>query len=388
MARAQLARQMSSGSSTLRQRASRILKTNSAGNSPQGIQRRRTTSSHITSQHQSDRLPQNTQNPRQSMGHYPIPYPASVNATRPVSWHPTVARGRGMDRRSHHEVPARYSGAGYQTMAVHGLPTPMTQPDFNTEAPIDQYFSLDGSSVSYQQQPMPYNQYNSTGLSLDTTYQSALPFGPQYYMQYPSMPLAQASSTTSAIGYPTQAWAESLRPFPTHTAPPSPDFLPIQNPMDVWDGSLGPVNPLPRKQSKELVGMGLYDQPDRTSFSMGSINESYVGSYGIDPQQGKGLKLEETWEPPEEDKESDDEEEVQDEENASSAEEEVSPIAMPMDVKQEEQLYLTYPDLSNQSFFFEDDDGYFDGGGGYPQQGETTMALNYHGLVSQNGGWM
>ena len=134
--------------------------------------------------------------------------------------------------------------------------------------------------------------------------------------------------------------------------------------------------------------MGLYDHPDRSSFSMGSITESYVGSYAVDPQQGKGLKLEETWEPPEEDKESDDDEEAQEEGNASSAEEEVSPIAMPVDVKQDEQMYLTYPDLSNQSFFFENDDGYFGAGAGYAQQEEPTTAINYHGLVMQDGGWM
>ena len=324
------------------------------------------------------------------MGHYPVPYQASINVTRPVSWHPSIARGRGMDRRSHHGVPAKGSGAGYQTMAVHGLPTPMTQPELKTETPIDQYFSLDGSSVSYQQQAMPYNQYDLAGQSLDTTYQSVLPLDSQYYMQYPGMPASQAPSTTSTIGYPTQAWAESLQPFPTHTAPPSPDFLPIQNPMDVWDGSLGAVNPLPRKQSKELVGMGLYDHPDRTSFSVGSITESYVDSYCVDSQKGKGLKLEETWEPPEEDKESADDEDAQEEENASSAEEELSPIAMPTVLKQEEQMYLTYPDLSNQSFFFENDDGYFVGGGGdgYTQQEETTMAANYHSLAMQDGGWM
>ena len=394
MARAQLARQISSSSSTFRQRVSRISKANSAGSSPQSIQRRKTTSSYKAPRQQTDMLHQGVQMPRQDMVHSSHRYQSSTNPIRPVSWHPSVAYNRGMTRMSNYEVPARHSTV-YQTMAVNGLPTPMTQPDLSTEVPVDPHFSLDGSSPSYQQQIMACNGFDSAGLSFDPNYQPVNPYDSHNSMHYPSMAVSDSTPTCSAMAYPTQAWAESLATFPLHTAPPSPDFLPIQNPMDIWDGSrLNSAPSLPKKASKELVGMGLYDHPDRNSFSADSILDSYIGSFGTNPHhdsQGKGLKLEETWEPPEEDKDSDEEEEeeeeeTQGEESPPAVEEQMLPGSFAEGEKQHEPFYPTYPDLSNQSFFFDSDDTYFDAIG-YGHQTNLQMVSNIHGFPVPDPRW-
>ena len=102
---------------------------------------------------------------------------------------------------------------------------------------------------------------------------------------------------------------------------------------------------LQRKKSKELVGLGLYDDKKEdflSTFNSDSTRESL----------GKDLKLEETWQPPNNEEE--------DEESYSSDEaEEEDPEALGF-INQApvnpQTFYPTYGDLSDQSFFFNDDD--------------------------------
>ncbi|TKA68560.1 hypothetical protein B0A49_09084 [Cryomyces minteri] len=86
---------------------------------------------------------------------------------------------------------------------------------------------------------------------------------------------------------------ESAKPFP-------PGFISTQSP---------PVEPRPTLTSstvripeppiKELVGLGLYDSPDLSARS-GGRGYSSISRYGTQSRPGKGLKLEETWQPPSE----------------------------------------------------------------------------------------
>ncbi|MCJ1401015.1 hypothetical protein MMC11_004227 [Xylographa trunciseda] len=386
MARAQLARQISS-SSSFRERASRVLKPNSNGNSPQNPQRRRTVTAQMTSRRRSDMYNQTIPTPCPGAEPQPGHQSWAMSNVRPVSWHPTsmgVNRSsvRGTSARtSSYEPQTRNSTMGYQTIAMNGLPTPMTQPDLNADFPVDPFFSLDGSCIPYQQQIAPQSQpsmaipqgYDTAGLSLDTSYQSYVPPDSTYHLQFPTVPLTGDYPTCSPMGYATQTWAESLSAFPTYTAPPTPDFLPIQNPSDMWQGATTAVRPrLTKPRSKELVGMGLYDTPDRNSFSLDSATESHGDSFIANPHHeslGKGLKLEETWQPPAEEEEDDEEE------GESSDGEEEQPVVETSPVRTHEQAWQadmmgakvqdvgqpSYGDLSNQSFFFDGDDAYFDG---------------------------
>ncbi|MCJ1290774.1 hypothetical protein MMC34_002316 [Xylographa carneopallida] len=393
MARAQLARQISS-SSSFRERASRVLKPNSVGNSPQNPQRRRTVTAQTTPRRRSDMYNQPISAPRAGAepqaGHQPWP----MSHVRPVSWHPSsVGINRSSvratsARTSSYEPQPRNSMMGYQTVAMNGLPTPMIQPDLNANFPVDPFFSLDGSCIPYQQQipqhpqlPMTIRQgYDPAGLSLDTSYQSYIPSDPTYHLEFPTIPLSGDYPTCSPMSYATQTWAESLSAFPTYTAPPTPDFLPIQNPSDTWQGApLAAVPPcLTKPRSKELVGMGLYDTPDRHSFSLDSAPDIHMGSFSADPHHeslGKGLKLEETWQPPAEEEEDDDNEE-EEADSCSDEEDKEQEVEDPSPVRAREQLWQgdamgakvydnvgrqAYGDMSDRSFFFDADEACLEG---------------------------
>lgn len=120
----------------------------------------------------------------------------------------------------------------------------------------------------------------------------------------------------------------------------SAEFLPIQHPSD--------ERMVTEDDDKELVGMGLYDAPDPTSI-WGGLAES----------TGKGLKLEETWQPPEADDDDDDDE---DDASSEGSMEEPSP-PLPAANPQAQQLQLpvhvkahTPGSMEGQSFFFDDDE--------------------------------
>ncbi|MCJ1354122.1 MAG: hypothetical protein MMC33_004109 [Icmadophila ericetorum] len=370
MARAQLARQISNSSATSMRRAARVLKVNSTGNSPQNITRRRASSTHRSSRHRPD-----------VYSHIPIPpqlasnYGQQVQAeqARPVSWHPsTRTPNRSSGWAASYYAPARYSMGDHQNISVTGFPAPAIQSEPESATSMSTHYSMDGSSIAYQSTAMSLYEGNPQSLNLDTTYQSCI--APDFANpQYSDATMTDGFPTFPPNGYSTQTWAESLSAFPTYTTPPTPDFLPIQYPSDMWQGCMqDSVTTLPKKPSKELVGMGLYDDLDIDSFSLESALNGHFGHVvkhtHLEPT-GKGLKLEETWQPPEE--EDDDGEEDEDEDES---EEEAKYEKAPQHVKPEAHMSsvptatqnnppTAYGDLSNQSFFFDNDDSYFDSTG-------------------------
>lgn len=123
----------------------------------------------------------------------------------------------------------------------------------------------------------------------------------------------------------------------------SNDFLPIQHPAMELESS--PMEDEDMEDSgKELVGMGLYDAPE----SELTWSSMLVGG------TGKGLKLEETWQPPEEDE---DEEPEEEEDDASSDDGSVEE----MPAQTTNQIPVNVPtkpqtNMDGQSFFFDEDD--------------------------------
>ena len=280
-------------------------------------------------------------------------------------------------------------------MSMNGLPTPMTQPDLNDDLPVDPFFRLDNSHIPYQQSAMARQGYSSAGLSIDTTYHACIPFNQTNPPQYTTVPASSDYSTFSPMNFATQSWAESLSAFPSYTAPPTPDYLPIQNPPDQWPGAdTAEQSTLVKSKSKELVGMGLYDEPDRTSLSLDRLAGGPTGAFGAHPHHeslGKGLKLEETWQPPEEDEEDEEDEESSPSDDPSPDEPSQVVAGAPMwqgnllGDKALEASHATYEDLSNQSFFFDNNDDCY-GGGAFGQQ-VPVMASNMPGLVLKDYMW-
>jgi len=116
--------------------------------------------------------------------------------------------------------------------------------------------------------------------------------------------------------------------FDRYAAPPTPeDFVvhhqPLQKiettapPKVAHEEETIPYEPLDDDESdgEILYGMGLYDTPERDSavdFHRSTVF-SLLGSSATQPEKtGKGLKLEDAWEPPASDDEDEDEDEEED----------------------------------------------------------------------------
>jgi hypothetical protein len=145
-----------------------------------------------------------------------------------------------------------------------------------------------------------------------------------------------------------QQWAQKNREQVMMTSQNgSADFLPIQHPV-TQDEEMEDDN------SERLVALGLYDLPDPS-----------LSWNGIEQATGKGLKLEETWQPPEDDDEEEDDEEndadAVDDASSEASEELSPPLPSVNDCNQQLQLPVdgkaqTPGTMDGQSFFFDDDE--------------------------------
>ena len=141
-------------------------------------------------------------------------------------------------------------------------------------------------------------------------------------------------------GYQAPAAIETL---PTHYPAHTPSKM-----------GLGFPPQIATKKSRELVGMGLYDDKNGSMNSTADAMATESRNMYTDPHRssmGKGLKLEETWQP----QGSGPTEEAED--YSSDEAEDDLPFAPPSQQSQP-QVFSDYKDLSNQSFFFESDDQY------------------------------
>lgn len=190
--------------------------------------------------------------------------------------------------------------------------------------------------------PVVYSGYGSP----DSSFSPELPYNghsPQHYMETgPSVPLAsschyvssqQQNGTHQPAGYfpvpavdtPPTLYSHfdfgiyATNDFETSTSPPTPDdFLPVQYPDSSFPAEEAiPYHSLSNSTDEEdgeiLCGMGLYDAPETSKAApsdpqldnyRSSLSQLLGSGHRREPT-GKGLKLEETWNPPA----SDDEEE-------------------------------------------------------------------------------
>lgn len=269
--------------------------------------------------------------------HSPEPEQEPVsNMARPVTWHPTSSRFSGFSY--------QISNASASTSS-HNLVIPQDSSSY-TMSP--QY--TDGSAVY---DPMPMNS--------DAQYQSATSFSSpsvveegqrsQEEVLWPSYIGNSMPMTSGPPSYTTEPTSWLLADYShQYSQPPqyqavTTDFLPIQHPGPEQHGTQDEApNELERQDSKVLVGMGLYDPPGTTTFGFGS--------------EGKSLKLEEEWEPPELPEDDDDVENEADQESSDEEEEEA-----PEPPKAPEKPWTMQPsvvppssNMAGQSFFFDDDD--------------------------------
>lgn len=171
----------------------------------------------------------------------------------------------------------------------------------------------------------------------------------QYYQNFPyECPYARA-------GFPTSDLVQTEPIFPKCQMPSAAESLAVHSPATVDSSNrLGRPPQIATKKSKELVGMGLYDDKNGSMVSANNATSIQSPDHSIHVHRtsvGKGLKLEETWQPP-----SDDPTEEAEDYSSDEGEDDL-PVAPPLQQRQP-QVNSEYKDLSNQTFFFESDDHY------------------------------
>ncbi|MCJ1337944.1 hypothetical protein MMC09_003228 [Bachmanniomyces sp. S44760] len=355
MARAQLARQISASSSmNTRRRAARVLKTNSTGSSPQKVQRRRTTAAHKSMKHPLEIYATGAQT--QQVGGLSAAELWPGVSVRPVSWHPTSFNPNPRSSHtSYNDTSATCSIPRYQTVDINGLPTPRTEPDSDHGVHVDPSFTLDGSSGMYYPHTMSYAGYPSFDGNGHPSYQ-ATQVDDLDHSHFSGLPMSHDFPVQSTMDDWTQACNSSLDAVTSMTAPPTPDFLPIQQPVQPVQNIRTNAKQPRRKRSKELVAMGLYDSPDDEFSPIATTG--YHSFQDMNQPIGKGLKLEETWEPPEE--EEDSIEDSEQGEKQSLGELEAQHATQSQGITNQSTAYPGFGDLSNQTFFFDGDDGRYD----------------------------
>lgn len=387
MAKSQFLRRLSSNSNSnvsasastsIKRGSQRVVKVRSVGNSPHNtVQRRKTTASHPSRTSNAAPHDYSHQFAEQRMDNVALPqemYPS----TRPMSWHPgSRAYEASMERFPvPAPVPAMKSAiAVFQNLAVASTQTSPNDHIPQHTLPLHSTFST--NNFPYGNPNLGMDGYGVLESDAGNTYSS-----------YPLYPLAGQSNyinNTLPYGYPTYPstsmggplWDQTTSEFATFPAVQPAESLPIQYPLDpVPLPRVTATKQLPKKRSKELFGMGLYDHNvSSLDFSASPPSHFAILDRQSSGQGGKGLKLEETWSPStttaaknskelcdedEEDEEDEDEEEEEVYTSGEATEDRVAIVDPTPGTESQASLYPAYGDLSNQTFFFDGDDPYTD----------------------------
>lgn len=225
-------------------------------------------------------------------------------------------------------MPPSYS---CQTSPVTFSPLSLPSNDIHSQP----YYCIDGQAWSLPPQQVP--SYVSPAVD-SCNISPALESNLDYSESFPPLFPATNAATTmpSADGSQGSAGSE-WRSFVEHgfdkRFPPTPENLPqMQVKPAVQSEEPAPYEPLPESEDdgEILVGMGLYDAPDKHEADPGLNNYRSTlssllggGAPKVPEPVGKGLKLEETWQPPESDDEDEDgdEEEETEEKNEQDEQE-------------------------------------------------------------------
>jgi hypothetical protein len=136
------------------------------------------------------------------------------------------------------------------------------------------------------------------------------------------------SATTHQASPDTLDWNAFVMNGFNNTSPPTPDsFIPQQQTQAAMTQEAPGLVEAEEDDGEILVGMGLYDQPDKYQEDphlnnyRSTVSALFGSGYQAEEPRGKGLKLEETWEPPKsEDGDEEDEEEEEEEEEDEDVE--------------------------------------------------------------------
>ena len=294
---------------------------------------------------------------------------------RPTTWHSssvtsdlpgtTSTTFRNLANQS--KIENRMSG--YHPSEINGLSAPATRAHMDSNVQLNPYGDLGASFGVKDQSRIPFGDQQS---SIFDGSGSSYPTDPNDFLgisSYPHMAPFQEPLTYRHPQYSAQDWTQVLSSeLPRTAAYPVPHYPPTEafpTRRRTPGTALQPRQP--KEQSKELVGMGLYDSPDKDQISSLTFGDRFGCTQVCDTLHhrqesvGKGLKLEETWQPPL-GQEVEDEDEVEDEaeKDYSTDEGEEELLSGPglIAAGQQHTALLPYGDLSNQTFFFDDEENF------------------------------
>lgn len=292
---------------------------------------------------------------------------------RPMSWHPSSELNRRRAQMPTSEPTLGNTIVGLENLAVSNTPASVQQSIENAFA-MGYGYPIAKPASMYEPSPMQTGGYDNVHACAESACNP--------YASYDTLEPYHYSETSTALTYAIYPPASNqvpqwppVEPEITNNqlvAPQEPvDCLPMQWPTDAHQNLYFTSAPeLPKKTSKELVGMGLYDNEDRDFMS---TIHSAISDDPIRDSMGKGLKLEETWQPPVKDGDDDgDDEGGEDSDSTDEAEEveEDSPVVSSAPAETPIASYPTYGDLSDKSFFFNEDEQ-------YPGEDQYTTYLAY-----------
>ncbi|KAI9649150.1 hypothetical protein NHQ30_001717 [Ciborinia camelliae] len=315
----------------------RITKPSSASNSPRCSvkqNRRRTLMSDSSYQHQMAMLgQQQMMATNEWASNDGLSTQMLTTSNRPVTWHEFT------HRQMYQPVPS-----------TGGFPCSQEYYNFDVSMPAVCSGSASPDS-SFSPVSMPYSEdrHNSYPFNTaPTSYPLDQIYTPDHKSLETPMMVVQMPYTNNnqdPTMYSHFDWNHfAANGFENGTAPPTPDnFLPIQHP----DTTFAPEESIPyhplsddEPEGEELIGMGLYDTPDNSKTSLSDpqldnyrmMSSQFLGnSYRRPEPVGKGLKLEETWQPPSEKDDDNDEEDEEDGDGEDEEEQEVvseNPVQM------------------------------------------------------------
>ncbi|KAI9738005.1 MAG: hypothetical protein M1834_009375 [Cirrosporium novae-zelandiae] len=325
-----------------RMQMGRVMKTHSVNSSPNKLGGCKS----VTSQASFRGRQQCREQPRPTPNQSDI-IPDQYRRSRPVSWHPTSASLSQQQQASMEEMVYEFPMSGNYMYPTSGYDTYNISPPLESSQ-MQQYNEM--SEDLERQQPlmsMYYQESFSDTQPSGWSNQSSI--APDYYMggiSAPNSGVYSSSEVRPSLEYPSSYLMQPSSPS-TSSSPETPDLLPIQCLPN--DSTSDLTSDLSKSKGDELIGMGLYDPPEPLPVQPSSFFHLNGSPYTLDHSvmqimsAGKGLKLEETWAPPEKEAQNEDDSEDEDE----------KPVVTPPPVEPVSKPVFSRADITNKNYYFD-----------------------------------
>ncbi|KAM0285988.1 hypothetical protein ACHAQH_001177 [Verticillium albo-atrum] len=238
---------------------------------------------------------------------------SQVRPSRPLSWHPSSYYHGHVSAPPQQQHLAHYP---FPTYNDYELASSM-QPHYS---PVPAYSCNTSPNSAFSPLSLPYTSFDAGPCLAAEGWSMPHQPAPSYVSNNMSNTCIEPFPPLPTSDYVNSSTTSQWNSFAAHgfnsASPPTPENLPQaqqQQPAVSSEDAI-PYQPLneAEEEGEILVGMGLYDAPDKyeddphLSHSRSAMSSLLGASYRGQEGTGKGLKLEESWQPPESDDEDED----------------------------------------------------------------------------------